>query len=75
MVIDPRDILLPCKNNFNRCMTSKLQNQKDAPEANTKVRLLNFKMTQMGLEVQLLGYVVLLEHNYLKESRNSPMTN
>ncbi|KAH7827931.1 dynein haevy chain 8, inner dynein arm 4 [Monocercomonoides exilis] len=68
------DTTLPYNNNFKLYMTTKLPNPKYAPETSVKVTLLNFTVTQSGLEDQLLATVVVQERPDLEESKNSLMS-
>lgn len=55
--------------NFRFFMTTKLRNPHYLPEIAVKVTLLNFMITPMGLEDQLLGIVVLRERPDLQEAK------
>jgi dynein heavy chain len=68
------DTVIPYNNQFKLYMTSKLPNPKYAPETAVKVTLLNFTVTQTGLEDQLLGQVVVQERPDLEEGKNSLMS-
>lgn len=52
------DNIIPYNNLFRFFLTTKLSNPHYAPEVQVKVSLLNFTITQSGLEEQLLGVVV-----------------
>ena len=52
------DNVIPYNDIFKFFMTTKLSNPHYAPEVQVKVSLLNFTITQGGLEEQLLGVVV-----------------
>jgi len=52
-------------------MTTKLPNPHYAPETAVKVTLLNFTITQEGLEDQLLGITVAKERPDLEETKNN----
>ena len=52
-------------------MTSNLPNPHYAPEVCVKVSLLNFAITPVGLEDQLLGVVVAEERPDMAEKKNS----
>jgi dynein heavy chain len=49
------DNTIPYNDSFRFFMTSKLSNPHYSPEVQVKVSLLNFTITQQGLEEQLLG--------------------
>jgi dynein heavy chain len=55
---------------FKLYITTKLRNPHYLPELQTKVSLLNFMITQEGLEDQLLGIVVTKEKPELEEEKN-----
>jgi len=55
---------------FRLYITTKLRNPHYLPELSTKVTLLNFVITPVGLEDQLLGIVVARERPELEESKN-----
>ncbi|KAI9141391.1 dynein heavy chain and region D6 of dynein motor-domain-containing protein [Paraphysoderma sedebokerense] len=56
--------------NFRLYITTKLRNPHYLPELQTKVSLLNFMITQEGLEDQLLGIVVSRERPELEDEKN-----
>lgn len=56
--------------NFRFYMTSKLANPHYMPEIFIKVTIINFTVTRLGLEDQLLADVVRLERPDLEEQRN-----
>ena len=56
---------------FKFFMTSNLPNPHYAPEVCVKVSLLNFAITPVGLEDQLLGVVVAEERPDMAEKKNS----
>lgn len=56
-------------NDFRLYMTTKLQNPHYPPETSTKVTLINFMVTQEGLQDQMLGQVVSLEEPELELKR------
>lgn len=62
------DTAIPYSDMFNFFMTTKLPNPHYAPEVQVKVSLLNFTITQMGLEEQLLGVTVKEEMPELSET-------
>jgi dynein heavy chain len=55
--------------NFRFYMTTKLRNPHYLPEVSVKVTLLNFMITPLGLEDQLLGIVVAEERPDLEEAK------
>ena len=57
--------------NFRFYMTSKLSNPHYMPEIFIKVTIINFTVTRLGLEDQLLADVVRLERPDLEEQRNA----
>jgi dynein heavy chain, axonemal len=61
--------------NFKLYMTTKLQNPHYLPEVCIKVTIINFTVTKVGLEGQLLADVVKLERPELEELRNSLIVN
>ncbi|KAG8459526.1 hypothetical protein KFE25_012861 [Diacronema lutheri] len=70
-VIKIGDNTIPYHSDFTFYMTTKLANPHYAPETSVKVTLLNFTITQEGLEDQLLGIVVAKERPDLEESKNA----
>jgi len=62
---------IPYHADFTFYMTTKLANPHYTPEASVKVTLLNFTITQDGLEDQLLGIVVAKERPDLEETKNA----
>ena len=64
------DNTIPYHQDFKFYMTTKLPNPHYAPEVSVKVTLLNFTITQEGLEDQLLGIVVAKERPDLEETKN-----
>lgn len=52
------DAVIPYHDDFRLALTTKLANPHYPPEVCVKVTLLNFFVTQQGLEEQLLGTVV-----------------
>ncbi|XP_059179969.1 dynein axonemal heavy chain 6 [Centropristis striata] len=56
--------------NFRFYMTTKMANPHYLPEVCIKVTIINFTVTQSGLEDQLLSDVVRLESPHLEEQRN-----
>ena len=57
--------------NFRFYMTSKMSNPHYLPEIFIKVTIINFTVTKLGLEDQLLADVVRLERPDLEEQRNA----
>src|SRR4051812_12824559 len=57
-VIKIGESVIPYNESFRLYITTKLPNPHYKPEISTKVTLLNFTLTQTGLEDQLLGLVV-----------------
>ncbi|KAG9395747.1 Dynein heavy chain and region D6 of dynein motor [Carpediemonas membranifera] len=57
--------------NFKLYITSKLPNPNLSPETQVMVTLINFTVTQSGLEDQLLGHVVRHERPDLEQQRDS----
>merc|ERR1719473_2139141 len=55
---------------FKFYMTTKLRNPHYLPEVSVKVTLLNFMITPVGLEDQMLGIVVAKEKPELEEEKN-----
>jgi len=67
------DSTVPYNNDFKLFMTSTLPNPHYQPEAQVKVSLLNFTITQKGLEDQMLGVFVVTELPELEEKKNALM--
>ena len=65
------DNTIPYHPDFKFYMTSKLPNPHYAPEVSVKVTILNFTITQEGLEDQLLGITVAKERPDLEETKNN----
>ncbi|KAJ3183889.1 Dynein heavy chain 6, axonemal [Geranomyces variabilis] len=61
--------------NFKLYITTKLSNPHYLPEVCIKVTIINFTVTNVGLEGQLLADVVRLERPELEEQRNSLIVN
>ncbi|KAJ3281611.1 Dynein heavy chain 6, axonemal [Borealophlyctis nickersoniae] len=61
--------------NFKLYITTKLANPHYLPEVCIKVTIINFTVTKVGLEGQLLADVVKLERPELEEQRNSLIVN
>ena len=55
---------------FNFYLTTKLRNPHYLPEICTKVTLLNFMITNEGLNDQLLGIIVKMEKPQLEQERD-----
>jgi len=64
------DNTIPYNDSFRFFMTTKMPNPHYPPEIQVKVSLLNFTITQQGLEEQLLGVVVQEEMPELAEKKN-----
>jgi len=64
------DSLLEYNKNFKFYLTTKLRNPHYTPEVAVKVTLLNFMITMVGLQDQLLNYVVQKEKPDLAEEKN-----
>ncbi|XP_050529641.1 dynein axonemal heavy chain 3 isoform X2 [Daktulosphaira vitifoliae] len=62
--------LLQYNRSFRFYMTTRLRNPHYLPEISVKVTLLNFMITQQGLQDQLLGIVVAKERPQLEEKKN-----
>ncbi len=65
---------VPYNENFRLIMTTKLPNPHFPPEAQVKVSLLNFTITQQGLEAQMLGAVVNKEAPELEATKSKLVT-
>ncbi|KNC97013.1 uncharacterized protein SPPG_09508 [Spizellomyces punctatus DAOM BR117] len=61
--------------NFKLYITTKLSNPHYLPEVCIKVTIINFTVTKIGLEGQLLADVVRLERPELEEQRNNLIVN
>eukprot|EP00792_Barthelona_sp_PAP020_P009040 TRINITY_DN3265_c0_g4_i2.p1 TRINITY_DN3265_c0_g4~~TRINITY_DN3265_c0_g4_i2.p1 ORF type:complete len:4140 (+),score=1212.96 TRINITY_DN3265_c0_g4_i2:30-12449(+) len=64
------DHLVSYNEDFRLYMTTKLSNPHYSPETSVKVSLLNFTITQSGLEDQLLAKVVVEERPELEQAKN-----
>ncbi|CAD8170768.1 unnamed protein product [Paramecium pentaurelia] len=64
------DNIIPYNKQFNLFMTTKLSNPHYTPEISTKVTIINFTITQSGLEDQLLEICVSKEQPNLEEEKN-----
>eukprot|EP01116_Phalansterium_solitarium_P023771 TRINITY_DN849_c1_g1_i4.p1 TRINITY_DN849_c1_g1~~TRINITY_DN849_c1_g1_i4.p1 ORF type:complete len:3887 (-),score=1955.58 TRINITY_DN849_c1_g1_i4:123-11783(-) len=60
---------------FRFYITSKAKNPTFAPEISTKTTIVNFSVTEQGLEAQLLGHVVQHERAELETSKTELVTN
>lgn len=69
------DALVEYDRDFKLFMTTKLQNPHYLPEVCIKVTLINFAVTKVGLEGQLLSDVVKLERPDLEQQRTSLVVN
>ncbi|XP_052827203.1 dynein axonemal heavy chain 7 [Octopus bimaculoides] len=65
------DSTIEYSNDFKFYMTTKLRNPHYMPETSVKVTLLNFMITEEGLQDQLQGIVVAKERPELEEEKNS----
>lgn len=65
--ISLNDNIIPVSNNFRFYMTSNLRNPTFQPETFTKVTIINFSLTQQGLNDQLLTTVVAKERPDLQQ--------
>ena len=70
-IIKLNDKEIPYNNDFSLYLTTKLQNPHYLPETTIKVNLINFTVTELGLENQLLGEVVKIEKPELEEQKNT----
>ena len=64
------DTIVEYNANFRFYITTKLRNPHYLPEVAVKVTLLNFMITPVGLEDQLLGIVVAKERPDLEAEKN-----
>ncbi|KAJ3192063.1 Dynein heavy chain 6, axonemal [Irineochytrium annulatum] len=69
------DSLVEYDRNFKLYITTKLSNPHYMPEVCIKVTVINFTVTKLGLEGQLLTDVAKLERPELEEQRNSLIVN
>lgn len=65
------DNQIPYNDQFHLYMTTKLPNPHYAPELQVKVTLLNFTITPVGLEDQMLGTVVARESPEMEQKKNA----
>ena len=70
IVIKLGDSVIPYHPDFRIYITTKLPNPHYTPEISTKVTVINFTLAPLGLEDQLLGYVVAEERPDLEEAKN-----
>ncbi|KAJ3111652.1 Dynein heavy chain 6, axonemal [Phlyctochytrium bullatum] len=75
LLIKLGDSLVEYDRNFKLYMTTKLPNPHYLPEVCIKVTIINFTVTRLGLEGQLLADVAKLERPELEEQRNSLIVN
>ncbi|KAJ3093097.1 Dynein heavy chain 6, axonemal [Quaeritorhiza haematococci] len=75
LLIKLGDTFVEYDKNFKLYITTKLSNPHYLPEVCIKVTIINFTVTKMGLEGQLLADVVKLERPELEEQRNSLIVN
>ncbi|KAG7175490.1 Dynein heavy chain 3, axonemal-like 17, partial [Homarus americanus] len=64
------EVVTEYHNNFRLYITTRLRNPHFLPQVTVKVVVLNFLITKMGLENQLLGLVVAHERPQLEERKN-----
>ncbi|KAG1698535.1 Dynein heavy chain 7, axonemal [Nymphon striatum] len=69
LVINVGDKIIEYNEDFKLFLTSKLPNPHYLPEISTKVTLINFMITSIGLQEQLLGILLAKERPDLEESR------
>ena len=69
MVVNIGDSVVEYSPEFKLYLTTKLPSPHYAPEVSTKVVLINFTITQVGLQDQLLGITVEVERNDLELER------
>eukprot|EP01135_Chromosphaera_perkinsii_P003004 Nk52_evm26s232 gene=Nk52_evmTU26s232 len=69
-VIKMGDSVIPYHEEFKFYITTKLPNPHYTPEISTKVTLINFTLSESGLEDQLLALVVAEERPDLEEAKN-----
>ena len=75
LLIKLGDTLVDYDKNFKLFITTKLPNPHYLPEICIKVTIINFTVTKVGLEGQLLADVVKLERPELEEQRNTLIVN
>ncbi|GFX52644.1 dynein heavy chain 3, axonemal [Trichonephila clavipes] len=64
------DNIVPYSQDFRFYITTRLQNPHYLPEISVKVTLINFMITPLGLQDQLLGIVAAKEDPQLEENKN-----
>ncbi|GIY22668.1 dynein heavy chain 3, axonemal [Caerostris extrusa] len=64
------DNIIPYSQDFRFYITTRLQNPHYLPEISVKVTLINFMITPLGLQDQLLGIVAAKEDPLLEENKN-----
>ncbi|XP_071037846.1 dynein axonemal heavy chain 3 [Parasteatoda tepidariorum] len=64
------DNIVPYSKDFRFYVTTRLQNPHYLPEISVKVTLINFMITPLGLQDQLLGIVAAKEDPQLEENKN-----
>ena len=64
------DKILPYNPTFRFFMTTTLPNPHYTPETSVKVTILNFAITQAGLEEQMLNLLITLEMPELQDKKN-----
>lgn len=69
-MIPINDAEVPFNKDFSLQLTTKLQNPHFLPNLLIKVNLINFTVTEKGLEDQLLGEVVKMEKPELEEEKD-----
>mmetsp|Transcript_20042 Transcript_20042/g.27069 ORF Transcript_20042/g.27069 Transcript_20042/m.27069 type:complete len:688 (-) Transcript_20042:1925-3988(-) len=69
-VIKVGDRSIPYNDNFKFFLTTTLPNPHYSPETSVKVTILNFSITPIGLEDQMLNLMVLLEMPELQEKKD-----
>ncbi|KAI8818687.1 dynein heavy chain and region D6 of dynein motor-domain-containing protein [Fimicolochytrium jonesii] len=75
LLIKLGDSFVEYDRNFKLYITTKLANPHYLPEVCIKVTIINFTVTKVGLEGQLLADVVRLERPELEEQRNTLIVN
>ena len=62
---------IPYNDSFKFFLTTTLPNPHYSPETSVKVTILNFSITPVGLEEQMLNLLILLEMPELQEKKNA----
>jgi dynein heavy chain len=75
LVIKLGDSVIPYHEDFAFYITTKLPNPLYTPEVSTKVTVVNFTLSPIGLEDQMLGLVVATERPDLEEAKNELIIN